>query len=156
MKVAPILRACCCDRAGTSTIELAIIVPVLALLTFVGADVAMAFKTKIRLQNAAERTAQMASKGGYNSTAYQNLQADAAQAAGVPANAVTITGSLFCNSTAQASLVGECGTGQQMKRYVAININSSYQPMFGALMPGTIWASNDGVAVSGSASVRLQ
>lgn len=144
------------DSYGTSTIELAIIVPVLALMTLIAADLAMAFKMKIGLQTAAERTAQMATKGGYNSLAYQNLVTDAANAAGVPTNAVTVTGSLFCNTTVQASADAICPAGQQLKRYVAITISNTYQPMFAGLLPHGNWASDQGVALTGSASVRLQ
>ena len=156
MTLKPPLRALGSDCNGTSTIELAIIVPVLALLTLVAADLAMAFKMKIGLQTAAERTAQMATKGGYNSVAYQNLVADAASAADVPTNAVNVTGSLFCNSTEQGSADDICPAGQQLKRYVAITISDTYQPMFGAFLPHGGWASDQGVALTGSASVRLQ
>lgn len=144
------------DRAGTSTIELAIIFPVLTMLTFVAADIAMAFKTKIKLQTAAERTAEMATAGGLNSAAYQNLAADAAQAAGVSSGDVTVTSSLLCDGTVQASTLDICAAGQQVKRYVAITISGQYRPMFGALLPGTRWAGGQGVALTGSASVRLQ
>jgi Flp pilus assembly protein TadG len=144
------------DRWGTSTIELAIIFPVLAALTFIAADLAMAFKAKIRLQAAAERTAQLATSGGLNSAAYQNLAADAAAGAGVSSNAVTVTSSLLCDGTVQASMAEVCATGQQMKRYVTIGITGSYQPMFGKLLPGTSWASAQGITLTGSSSVRLQ
>lgn len=156
MTVKRLLRALSSDRDGTSTIELAIIVPVLALLTLVAADLAMAFKMKIGLQTAAERTAQMATKGGYNSVAYQNLAADAADAADVPTNAVIVTGSLFCNNTVQGSADAICPAGQQLKRYVAITISNSYQPMLAGLLPHGNWASDQGITLTGSASVRLQ
>lgn len=144
------------DRSGTSTVELAIIVPVLAVLTFVAADVAMAFKAKIRLQSAAERTTEMATSGGLNSAAYQNLAADAAAGAGVPSGNVSVTSSLLCDGTVQASTTAVCATGQQMKRYVTISITGSYMPMFGELLPGTRWASDQGITLTGSSSVRLQ
>lgn len=144
------------DRSGTSTIELAIIFPILAALTFIAADMAMAFKAKIKLQSAAERTAEMATSGGLNSAAYQNLAADAAAGAGVSSNNVTVTSSLLCDGTVQASTTAVCADGQQMKRYVTISIAGSYQPMFGKLLPGTRWASAQGVALTGSSSVRMQ
>lgn len=144
------------DRSGTSTVELAIIVPVLAALTFVAADLAMAFKAKIKLQSAAERTAEMATSGGLNSAAYQNLAADAAAGAGVSSSNVSVTSSLLCDGTVQSSTTAVCATGQQMKRYVTINITGSYTPIFGKLLPGTRWASAQGITLTGSSSVRLQ
>ncbi|MEV4933318.1 MULTISPECIES: TadE/TadG family type IV pilus assembly protein [unclassified Sphingobium] len=150
------------DRAGNSTIELAIIMPVLVLLTCLAGDVAMAFKAKIGLQRAAERTAQLAAAGGYTNdttrtqAAYNNLAADAAAAAGVSTSNVTITPTLLCDATVQtASPEVPCPDGQQTKRYVAINISGSYTPMFAQLAPNSRWSSQ-GIALTGSASVRLQ
>lgn len=94
------------DRSGNSTVELAIIMPVLVLLICMAGDVAMAFKAKIGLQRAAERAAQLAAAGGYSTTSsnnYSNLKADAAAAAGVSTNNVTITPALICDSTAQTT-----------------------------------------------------
>ncbi|WP_313808908.1 TadE/TadG family type IV pilus assembly protein [Sphingobium sp.] len=142
------------DPAGNSTVELAIIMPVLVLLTCLAGDVAMAFKAKIALQRAAERAAQMATAGGYNSTAYQNLAADAASAAGVSTNNVTVTPTLICDSTAQTT-PDYCTSTQQQKRYVAITISGTYTPMFAKLAPNSNWSSQ-GIAITGSASVRLQ
>lgn len=150
------LRPILSDQSGTSAVELALTVPVLAMLTFVAADVAMAFKTKIKLQTAAERTAEMASSGGLNSTAYQNLASDAASAAGVSANNVSVTSTLLCDGTVQSSTTAVCTTGQQMKRYVAITVTGSYTPMFAGLARGGSWSSGQAIALTGSASVRLQ
>lgn len=144
------------DRCGTSTVELALIMPILALLILLAADFAMAFKTKILLQRAAERTAQLATSGGMDSSAYDNLAADAAEAAGVPAANVSITSTLLCNDMTQASTDTACAPGQQIKRYVLISIAGSYAPMFGTFMPGTRWGTLQAVPLSGSASVRLQ
>ena len=150
------------DPTGTSTVELAIIMPVLVLLTCMAGDVAMAFKAKIALQRAAERAAQLAVAGGYTSdtsktqAAYNNLAADAASAAGVSTDNVTVTPTLLCNATVQtASPEVPCADGEQMKRYVAITISGTYTPMFAKLAPGGKWSSQ-GIALTGSASVRLQ
>lgn len=142
------------DRSGTSTVELAIIFPILAALTFIAADLAMAFKAKLKLQTAAERTAALATTGGR--TIMSSLAADAAAGAGVSSNAVTVTESLACDNTVQTSLTSVCANGQQIRRYVTISIASSYAPMFGKLLPGTQWASSQGVSLTGSASVRWQ
>lgn len=144
------------DTSGTSTIELAIIVPVVAMLTFVAADLAMAFRAKLGLQVAAERTAQMATAGGLNSAAYQNLAADAAQAAKVSTSNVSVTHSLLCDGTVQTSTSEICATGQQVKRYVRVSISGIYRPIFMAMLPGSRWSRDGGVALTGSASVRLQ
>lgn len=142
-------------RAGTSTIELAIIAPVLVMLVFLASDVAMAFRMKLKLQTAAERTAALAVSGGIDSTAFQNLAADAAAAAGVTTDKVTVTDTLLCNSTTQSSTGNQCATGEQSKRYIALTISDNYMPMFASL-GGTGWSASQGVPLTGSASVRLQ
>lgn len=141
--------------AGTSVIELAIIAPILVVLVLLASDVAMAFRMKLKLQTAAERTAQMAVIGGLDSTAYSNLAADAATAAGVATNKVTVTDTLLCNNTAKSSTTDTCGSGEQVKRYIALTITDNYKPMFGSL-GGSFWSSSQGVSLTGSASVRLQ
>lgn len=148
------LPSLCADRRGTSTIELAFIVPILVLLTFVAADIALGFKAKIKLQAAAERTAQMAMSGGLNSSAYDNLVTDAAQGAGVSAANVTVTKTLLCNGV--ASINSECSTGEQIMRYVGITITGNYMPMFAKFMPNSLWASTQGITITGAASVRMQ
>ncbi|WP_022681687.1 TadE/TadG family type IV pilus assembly protein [Sphingobium bisphenolivorans] len=155
MRLLFFLRKLVIDQKGTSVLELALILPVLAMLTFVAADIAMAFKAKITLQRAAERAGQMATSGGYNSTAYQNLAADAASAAGVSSSNVTVTDTLLCDGTAQAATT-PCAAGQQISRYVGITVNGTYMPMFAGLLPGSRWSSGQGVALTGAASVRLQ
>jgi len=148
------------DPTGNSTVELAIIMPVLVLLTCLAGDVAMAFKAKIALQRAAERTAQLATAGGYtsdttnSSAAYNNLAADAAAAAGVSTSNVTVTPTLVCDSTPQTT-PDYCTSTQQQKRYVAITISGTYTPMFAKLAPSSKWSSS-GIAITGSSSVRLQ
>lgn len=144
------------DCRGNSTIELALIVPLLALLILVAADIALAFKAKIILQRAAERAAQLATSGGYESTAYDSLAADAAEAAGVSTGNVGVTSTLLCDDVAQTTPDTPCSPGQQIKRYVAISISGTYSPLFGKLVPATRWGSMQIIAISGFASVRLQ
>ncbi|UZW55390.1 pilus assembly protein [Sphingobium sp. JS3065] len=146
------------DRSGTSTVELALIMPVLVLLTCMAGDVAMAFKAKIALQRAAERAAQMATAGGLTGASYDtdNLKADAASAANVATGNVSITKTLLCNDTVQtATPEVPCPDDQQTKRYVAITISGNYMPMFAKLAPNGNWSAQ-GIALTGSASVRLR
>lgn len=151
---APLPCALLSDRSGTSTVELAIIVPVLAMLTMVAGDLAMGFKAKIKLQTAAERTAQMAVSGG--DTVYSSLATDAAAGAGVSSSNVTVTKSLLCDGTVQSSTSNVCGSGQQIKRYVTVSITGNYKPMFAKLLPSTRWSASQGISLTGSSSVQQQ
>lgn len=142
-------------HAGTSTIELAIIAPILVMLVFLASDVAMAFRMKLKLQTAAERTAELAVSGGLDSTAYSNLAVDAAAAAGVTTDKVTVTDTLLCNGTAKASTTDTCASTEQSKRYIALTISDNYKPMFASLGSAG-WSATQGVPLTGFASVRLQ
>jgi Flp pilus assembly protein TadG len=144
----------CRDARGVSTVELALLMPILMVVLAGSVDVARLISTKLRLQQAAERTAEMASAGSVGSAAFTSLQAEAASAASVPATQVTVTYWLECDGTKQTTFDGTCGSGQQVGRFAAISIASSYKPSFSWLLQG---ANGDGsIALTGRASVRVQ
>lgn len=144
------------DRKGTSVMETAIVVPALAILVMGASDLAMGFSEKLKLQQAAARTVEMATAGGLNSAAFQNLQAEGASAAGVPTESVTLDTWLECNSVRQSSFDGTCGDGEQVARFVSIDISGSYAPMFSFLVPQSRTTDNGGFALNGYSSVRVQ
>ena len=137
------------DQSGTSVIELALIMPIL-LVTFVGiVDCARLISAKLTLQQAAERTAEMATAGGVASAAFTTLQAEAAAAAGVSTGNVTVTYWLECDGTRQSDFAGSCTSGQQVGRFASISINNTFVPTFPLIY-------RNGVALTGAASVRVQ
>ena len=138
------------DARGVSTVELALIIPILMVVLAGSVDVARLISAKLRLQQAAERTAEMASAGKVGSTAFTSLQAEAATAANVPATQVTVTYWLECDGTKQTSFDGTCSSGQQVARFASISIASSYTPSFSWLLQG------GSIALTGRASVRVQ
>ena len=142
------------DEDGVSMIELALALPILALLVTGGADVASGFAAKVALQQATARTIEKATAGGLNSTAFQSLQAEGAAAAGVPASAVTVTQWLECDAVKQADFNGACTDTQQVGRYVSIKIDSSYRPTFNFFT----WSkkTNGVVPLTATSSVRVQ
>lgn len=141
-------------RRATSTIELALISPVLMVVLAGSVDCARLVATKLRLQQAAERTAELATSVNIASTAFTSLQAEAASAASVPASSVAVSYWLECDGTRQNSFDGTCSSGQQVGRYTAIAIASSYTPIFAWLLkPAGLTGS---IPVSAAASVRVQ
>jgi hypothetical protein len=48
---------------------------------------------------------------------------------------------------------GSCSTGQSYARYVNVNIQKSFTPLYGNMFPG---ATNGAVTVKGRAVVRVQ
>lgn len=142
------------NRRATSTIELALLSPILMVVLTGAVDCARLAATKLRLQQAAERTAELATSGTIGSTAFTSLQSEAAAAASVPSSNVTVTYWLECDGTHQNAFDGTCSTGQQVGRYASITIAGSYTPTFAVLLRQ---AGVDGtIPVSGAASVRVQ
>ena len=142
------------NEKGASLIELALMLPILILLVTAGADVASGFSAKIALQQATARTIEKATAGGLNSGAFQILQAEGAAAAGVNENQVTVDKWLECNGLRQSDFNGVCADSQQVARYVSININSSYTPIFTFFKLATV---QDGkIPLTSTSSVRVQ
>jgi Flp pilus assembly protein TadG len=142
------------DEGGTSVVELALLSPILLITLGGTVDCARLISAKLRLQQAAERTAEMASAGGIASAAFGSLQSEAAAAAKVSASNVSVSYWLECDGTKQSAFDGTCADGQQVARFTSITIAGSYVPTFAWLFrPVT---TNGAVALSGSASVRVQ
>ena len=148
------------DQVGTSVVELALVMPFL-FVTLAGViDCAHLISTKLKLQQAAERTAELATAGMMNkmlpasdqvaSTAFASLQTEAATAANVPTSSVTVTYWLECDGTRQSDFNAICSSGQQVARFTSISIAKTYVPSFPWLFRST------GIALAGSASVRIQ
>lgn len=148
------------DEAGTSVVELALVMPILFVLLAGVIDCARLISVKLKLQQAAERTAELASAGmmnkilpssnGVASTAFDSLKTEAATAANVPTSSVTVTYWLECDGTPQSDFNGSCTSGQQVGRFTSISIAKTYVPSFPWLFRST------GIALAGSSSVRVQ
>lgn len=136
--------------------ETAIVVPVLAVIVMGASDLAMGFAEKLNVQQAAARSVEMATAGGMSSAAFQNLQSDAATAAGVSTSSVTVDKWLECDGVRQSAFDGTCtSSSAQMARFVSVTINSSYAPMFSFLSPPSR-TSDGSIGISGYSAVRLQ
>ena len=146
------LRRLLADRRGVSVIETAIVVPAMAILIAGVSDLALGFSAKLKIQQAAARSIEMATAGGLNSAAFQVLQNEAATSAGVPTGQVTLDKWLECAGVRQTLFDGTCTSGQQVARFASISISASYRPMF-PLLQGM---SNGSIPLNGYAAVRVQ
>lgn len=147
-----VIRRLITDQRGISVIETAIVLPAMALLVAGISDLAMGFSAKLKVQQAAARSIEMATAGGLNSAAFQAIQNEAATSAGVPVGQVTIDKWLECAGVRQSLMDGTCASGQQVARFVSISISASYHSMF-PLLRGT---NNADIALNGFSSVRVQ
>lgn len=144
------------DERGNALVEAAIVMPVLATLFAGATDMSQAYAKKIRIQQAAARSIELATASGYNNPAFNTLQDDAATAAGVPSSSVVVDKWLECNGTRQSSFSGTCATGQFIARYVSINIAGQYRPFFATALRYAHVSPDGNLALSGYAAVRVQ
>jgi hypothetical protein len=151
------------DERGTSVIELAIIAPLLSLLTMGIVDLSTGFARRLELTEAVDSTMTQVSSGDFKlktktdgSFDFSEFRATAAAAAKVDVSAVTAEAWLECDGVPQASFEGSCGAGgRRVKpgcepeipsppaeakcfpveaRYLRVRINSSFRPMFASVV----------------------
>jgi hypothetical protein len=143
------------DRRATSTIEMALVLPSLVLLLAGMSDFAMGFSLKLHTQQAAARTIEYATSAGLEQLSFDDLRSEAAMAAHVPTDQVTVLRWLECNGARQTLFDGSCESGQEIARYVSIRISNSYEPVLGALLPESV-VGDGTIGFVGFSTVRLQ
>ena len=144
------------DERGNSFLEMALAAPLLAAL-FVGmVDVSRAVSAKIDLEQAAQRAVErVQAQSTYKTSQASTVQSDA-QAAGGTGSTATVTSWLECNHDGVHLDfdTGSCSAGQSYARYVEVNVQKSFTPMYGSMFPGA--DTNGTVQVNGQATVRVQ
>lgn len=146
------------DQRGTSLVELAFAAPIFALMVVGLGDIARGYSEKYALQQAVNRTMELAHQGSPDDD-YDYLKteaADAARQAGAPNPTVTLVSWLECDgSTTKKAWTDTCADGQQIARYITLTINSSYRPSFGSTVYKAVRADGT-VPISARASLRVQ
>jgi Flp pilus assembly protein TadG len=120
------------DERGISLLEFAAIAPLLGLLIVAVADIGRGYTERFALQQAANRTLELAHSGTKKDD-YSYLTTEAQAAAGADAT-VTLTQWLECtqaNGTRTTkAIAGTCSTGEEMGRYVTLQITRPFVPVF--------------------------
>ena len=142
------------DERGASMIELGFLSPVLLVLVLGIVDAAMGFSAKLKLQQAAARSVEMATTGGISSAAIANLGAEAAAASGQDASHITVDKWLECDGVRQSNIDGSCNSGAQIARFVSVSVTASYSPMMSRAM--SLFGLPTTLPITGDASVRVQ
>ncbi|WP_343346516.1 TadE family protein [Sphingomicrobium sp. XHP0239] len=153
MKTLP--RTIARDERGSATIELAIVAPMLAVMITGVVDLSMAYSRKLEIEQGAQRAIEKVMQTTTTETVHTTLKAEAAAAARVPLNQVTVKYIIDCDGTetdisadvaaVQAAIdakiaAGEdpadvdkskiqCTPGQQTRFYITLNITDSYEPV---------------------------
>jgi Flp pilus assembly protein TadG len=151
------------DEAGTSIIEMALMMPVLATLLIGMVDLSRGYSAKLFLEQAAQRSIEKAMNGKKKTSLFDTLQAEAMAAADVSTSAVQIRYWLECNGVSQntstATMKSDyenkvCNNGETIARYVNVRIEKVFTPMFSTRFAG---ARSDGTyLLDGEAGIRVQ
>ena len=149
LKLRSLAQALKRDEKGASFVEFTMIAPFLGLLTVGIADYSRGFSERFMLENAAHRTLERAGVGTTKPD-YSFLKQEAATAAGVPIENVTLDNWLECAGTRMPNYTDPCETGQQGARYIYIKIEKTYQ--LSMSLPGQ----SPTMRLSGDAAVRVQ
>lgn len=142
-------------RHGSSAIEFALILPVLAGIMFAAMDLAGMWTMRLSLEQAAQRGIERATNRSGVSENIEYIRTEAVTAYGQPITASTVDMWLECEGVRQASITASCDTGQRAL-YVSLRLEDEYVPSLGwggLVDSATI---NGGFAVVGDAAVRLQ
>lgn len=161
MRVASLLRtpfvALVRDCRGVGIMELALITPVLAVMLIGIVDLSRGLAARASLAQAAYRTLERVTVGGAQND-YTYLQAEAAEAARVTPDRVTVEKWLECDGERQADYNAVCAPEKMISRYVQITIRSTYQPSFryGPLSQTFGQTADGSVPITAVAAVRVR
>ena len=136
------------ESAGTVTIELALLAPILAAMLIGLIDLSTAYSNKLRLEQVAQRTVEKVMQNSYTAAQATTLKTEAEAAAGDGATA-TVTHWLECDHVVQpgtAAYAAGCPDGQQFSRYVQVEIEKPHS----ALIMTQTWT------LRGVAGIRIQ
>ena len=153
------------DERGASVIEMALVAPFLATLTIGMVDISRGYSEKLFVEQAAQRSVERAMQGmqGDDSTdIFEGLQTEAATAAGVPEEDVTVRYWLECNGVDQntnpATMADDyekvCPNGQYYSRHISVSIEKTYTPMFATKWLGS--NADGSFTLVGEAGMRVQ
>jgi Flp pilus assembly protein TadG len=149
------------DESGASIIEMAMAMPVLASLLIGMVDISRAYSAKLQLEQAAYRAIEKVQQYNTTSSTYDTLKTEAATAAnssgftGVADTDVTVDYWLECNGSRSGSYSTNCTSGQTYSRWVTVDIQAKYWPMFAtSKWPGS--NSDGSYTLHGKAGLRTQ
>ena len=114
---------------GAATVELALITPILATLLIGVVDITTAFNRKLELEQAVQRSIERVMQTTTDLPVEENIKAEAAEAAGIDPDAVTVTYTLKCNGV-DTPYANDCAGGEVEVRYINVAATTTFTPMF--------------------------
>ena len=127
--IAPRLRTMSRDERGTSVLELALVLPVISMLSLAAIDFAMAFGMKLQVQQYAQAGADFVVASGATPPTPEAVKAEVVAISGLNASEVTVTRFTECNAV-KVALFGLCpGLLDVKTNYMQISTVDTYEPM---------------------------
>ena len=148
------------DQRGAAAIELALALPVMATLLVGMIDISRGFSAKLQLEQAAQRSIEKAMQAKKTLTLFNTLKAEGVAAAGVAESAVTVEYWLECEGVKKtgasmaAAYETNCDAGETYARYLTVEIQKVYTPMFRTRFAGA--NANGTYTLKGKAGIRVQ
>jgi Flp pilus assembly protein TadG len=140
------------DERGAAIIELALVAPVLALMTIGVVDMSNAFSRKLALEQGAHRAIEKIMQTTGTTTAEATIKSEAvcqvngtntdgscktiAQGGHIDANDVVVAYRLECDNVKVTDFDSECPGTQRESRYIQVTVNDAYEPMFPVIFSG--------------------
>ena len=145
-----LLRTLARDSRGAAVVELALVSPMIALLTVGVVDMSNGFSKKLKIEQAAQRSIEKIMNTSASDTIENTLAAEAAHQGGVPLGNVTVSYRLECDGALTDA--EECAEDQQTSQWITVTVTDSYQPLFARRFGPTTGA----YPLSATAGVRIQ
>ena len=140
------------DTRGAAIVELAIVAPMIALLTVGIVDLSNGFSKKLKIEQASQRAIEKIMNTSASDTIEATLAAEAAHQGDVPIDQVQVSYRLECDGTQTDA--EECPEDQESTQWVSVTVTDSYEPMFARYFSGI---DGDGTYhLSSTAGVRIQ
>ena len=124
------------DDRGAAIIELALVAPILATMTIGVIDLSNGFSRKLALEQAAQRSVEKVMQTTGEKSVDDTIKDEAAEAAGIPSDHVTVTYTLTCAGVTQADYATECADDRTEVRYTEVSLWDTYTPMIPVRMAG--------------------
>jgi hypothetical protein len=132
------LRALVRSARAISTVETALVAPFLGVMMLGIIDFGSASAQDFGLQQAAHRAIELATANSSDVAdpddfaIVEEVQAEAAAAAGIPTDQVEVTRWLECDGERMDAYDGGCSTGEDEARFIRVALVDSYAPQFGS------------------------
>jgi Flp pilus assembly protein TadG len=153
------------DR-GAAIIELAIVAPVIALMTVGVVDLSNGFGTKLKIEQAAQRSVEKVMQTTGITDVETTIATEAicqfngtkpdgsCKTAPLTAANVTVTHSLYCNNGSTPVATPDCPTGQTESRWIKVAVWTDYKPLFPVHFTGI--DANGKYRIQASAGMRTE